>query len=142
MQRRRFLASAGAAATAGVSLLSGCLGASGSDTAAYDIGMTAQAFVEAEFTVSPGETVVWHNNSARAHTITAYEDALPEGSAFFASGDFESEQAARDSWWSDRGGALENGDEFSVTFEEPGEYDYFCIPHEQAGMIGTIYVEE
>lgn len=141
MQRRRFLASAGAAATAGVPLLAGCLGATGSD-AAYDVGMTAEAFVEAEYTVSPGETVVWRNNSTRTHSVTAYEAALPEGASFFATGGYDDEQAARDAWWSERGGALENGEEFSVTFEEPGQYDYFCIPHEEAAMLGTIYVEE
>lgn len=142
MQRRRFLASAGAAAMAGLASLSGCLGASGSESAGYDVGMTAEAFVEAEFTVSPGETVVWRNNSTRTHTVTAYEDAIPEGTVFFATGGYEDEQTARDAWWNDRGGALENGEEFSVTFTEPGQYDYFCIPHEQAGMLGTIYVEE
>ncbi|MGM0590770.1 MAG: plastocyanin/azurin family copper-binding protein, partial [Halobacteriota archaeon] len=25
--------------------------------------------------------------------------------------------------------------------EVPGEYQYFCIPHEQGGMLGTIVVE-
>jgi hypothetical protein len=29
---------------------------------------------------------------------------------------------------------------FSFTFEEPGTYDYFCIPHESMGMIGSVTV--
>jgi hypothetical protein len=29
---------------------------------------------------------------------------------------------------------------FSFTFEEPGTYDYFCIPHESLGMIGSVTV--
>ena len=142
MQRRRFLASIGAAVTAGLASLSGCLGAEGSDSAAYDVGMTAQAFVEAEVTVSPGETVVWYNNSTRTHSVTAYENAIPEAASFFASGGFDDEETARDAWWADRGGAIENGEEFTHTFEEPGRYDYFCIPHERGGMRGTVYVEE
>lgn len=142
MQRRRFLTSAGVAATASFTAFSGCLGVSGNDDPGYDIGMTAQAFVEDEFTVSPGETVSWYNNSSRSHTVTAYEASLPEGATFFASGGFDDEQTARDEWWANRGGAMENGDEFTVTFEEPGQYDYFCIPHEQGAMIGSIYVEE
>ena len=32
------------------------------------------------------------------------------------------------------------GDHFEVTLTEPGVYDYFCTPHEQAGMVGRIIV--
>ena len=28
----------------------------------------------------------------------------------------------------------------SFTFEEPGTYDYYCIPHESQGMVGTVTV--
>ena len=30
---------------------------------------------------------------------------------------------------------------YEVTFDEPGTYEYFCIPHEQQGMRGTVEVE-
>jgi hypothetical protein len=33
------------------------------------------------------------------------------------------------------------GESFSVTFDTPGVYDYFCVPHEQAGMVGRIIVD-
>jgi hypothetical protein len=33
-----------------------------------------------------------------------------------------------------------SGGTFSFTFEEPGTYDYFCIPHESLGMIGSVTV--
>lgn len=33
-----------------------------------------------------------------------------------------------------------SGESFSFTFEEPGTCDYFCIPHEQVGMVGTVTV--
>jgi plastocyanin len=32
-----------------------------------------------------------------------------------------------------------DGDTFEFTFEEPGEYQYYCEPH--LGMFGTITVE-
>ena len=32
------------------------------------------------------------------------------------------------------------GDHFEVTLTEPGVYDYFCTPHEQAGMVGRVIV--
>lgn len=37
---------------------------------------------------------------------------------------------------------LGEGDEFEWTFEVPGEYTYFCIPHEAAGMVANLTVEE
>jgi plastocyanin len=36
---------------------------------------------------------------------------------------------------------IQSGDTFDVTFEQPGTYEYYCIPHESAGMKGTIVVE-
>ena len=33
-------------------------------------------------------------------------------------------------------------EEFSVTLSEPGVYDFYCIPHEHAGMVGRIVVGE
>jgi hypothetical protein len=33
-----------------------------------------------------------------------------------------------------------SGGTFSFTFEEPGTYDYFCIPHEEMGMVGSVTV--
>ena len=38
---------------------------------------------------------------------------------------------------------IENaGFEYEHTFETPGDYEYVCEPHESAGMVGTITVEE
>lgn len=34
------------------------------------------------------------------------------------------------------------GDNFEVTLTVPGVYDYYCEPHEQAGMVGRIVVGE
>lgn len=32
------------------------------------------------------------------------------------------------------------GGKFTKTFDVPGEYYYFCIPHESLGMLGTVIV--
>ena len=142
VSRRAFLAGAGASVLTG---LSGCAALSaGGDGGgrSYDVGMTSQAFRPYEVTVSAGDEVVWRNTSVRNHSVTAYGQAIPDEAAYFASGGFESEKAARRAWRDHLGGVLHNGDTYAHTFEVPGRYDYFCIPHEQAGMVGTVIVEE
>jgi plastocyanin len=142
MHRRRFLRRAGAAGgVAATTALAGCSSVGGEPD--YDVGMVADAFRPAELTVSVGDTVVWENTSARGHTVTAYEDAIPDAADYFASGGFDDEERAREAWWSaDFGGRLESGDRFSHTFEVAGRYDYVCIPHETGGMYATVFVEE
>jgi len=137
VSRRSFLAAVGSTATAG---LTGCLGLF--EREPFDIGMTATAFNPATFSVPAGTTVVWKNTSVRLHTITAYERMLPDGAAFFATGGYESETAAREAWNSDNEGALDTDQTFEYTFEIPGDYQYLCIPHETGGMVGTIRVTE
>ena len=39
----------------------------------------------------------------------------------------------------DRGGFWRN---VSYVFEEPGKYDYFCIPHESMGMVRSVTVSD
>ncbi|MFB6130257.1 MAG: plastocyanin/azurin family copper-binding protein [Salinigranum sp.] len=138
MDRRRFLAGLGAAGVVG---LAGCT-AGASDGQDYDIGTTATRFHPPEFTTSVGTEVVWKNTSSRAHTVTAYESHLPDGAAYFASGGYDTEQAARNAFYDKFGGALDSGETFSHTFEDPGTYHYFCIPHEQAGMVGKVVVQK
>jgi plastocyanin len=136
MDRRRMLATLGAAfATGGA----GCT-AVGVGSTDGDVGMTAVAFEPATFTVAPGEEVVWYNNSARAHSVTAYEDGIPAAADYFATGGYDSEAAAREAW-DGMNGSIENGEQYAHTFEVPGTYNYFCIPHERAGMVGQIVVE-
>ena len=135
MDRRRFLAAAGAAASL---TFAGCGGASGRDD--FDVGMTGTAFKPAGLAVSVGDEVTWKNTSTRDHTVTAYGGKIPDGAAYFATGGYESARAARDAW-DGANGAITSGEYFRHTFETPGTYTYFCIPHEQAGMVGTVTVE-
>jgi plastocyanin len=39
-------------------------------------------------------------------------------------------------------GDIAPGGTFRHTFEVPGAYVYFCIPHEAAGMIGRVTVQD
>lgn len=108
----------------------------------YDIGMSANAFVPERFAASVDEPVVWYNDGSRAHTVTAYEQGIPDGAAFFASGGYESEPAARDGWYSGEGGSIPPGESFTDSFSQPGRYEYFCVPHESRGMTGVVVVED
>jgi len=70
--------------------------------------------------VEPGTTVRFQI-AAGAHSATAYENRIPSDANAFDSGVISS------------GG-------FEYTFEEPGTYDYYCIPHKSVGMVGRIVV--
>lgn len=137
MDRRAFLTATGGAAVG----VAGCLGSSRTRTD-YDIGMSASAFLpQDDFEPRVGERVVWRNTGMRTHTVTAYGGAIPEDAAYFASGGFDDESAARDAWLENGGGGISSGQTFTHTFEVPGTYNYFCIPHEKAGMVGQFTVE-
>jgi plastocyanin len=133
MDRRTFLA--GAAVVTG-----GCLGLGASPD--HDVGMELTAFDPQEITVDAGTTVVWKNTSSRGHTVTAFENGIPEDAEYFASGGFDSEAAARDAWQDTEGGILFGSETFEHTFEVPGRYDYVCLPHERSGMLGAVVVRE
>lgn len=144
MRRRALLAALG---TGVVGVTAGCSSALAGDEPdcqgeACDIGMDRMAFVPDTYEVNVGQTAVWKNTSSAAHTVTAYENDIPASAAFFASGGYEDEQTARDQWNENRGGGIGPRETFELTFEIPGTYDYFCIPHERGGMIGEIVVSE
>jgi plastocyanin len=118
-------------------LLAGACSGSGDGTS---VQMTdSLTFDPQEFHVAVGEKVTFVNSSGAPHSVTAYDDGIPEGGEYFASGGFESEEAARDDV---AGGLIEPEGTYEVTFDQPGTYEYFCIPHEGSGMTGEIVVEE
>lgn len=81
--------------------------------------------------IKRGQTVRWVNReTGNVHTATAYHPNY-QGKAL------RIPQGAKP-WDS---GYLLPGQSFSVTFDTPGVYDYFCLPHEHAGMVGRIIVE-
>ncbi len=80
--------------------------------------------------VQPGQTIRWVNlDPGNSHTATAYHPRnferplrMPEGA---------------EPWNSDY---LLPNETFSVTLMQEGVYDFFCVPHEHAGMVGRIIV--
>lgn len=138
MRRRQFLAILGAGSVG----LGGCVAGTDSAAQSYDIGMRASAFDPQRFETTVGATVVWRNTNSRAHTVTAYENTLPDGAAYFASGGFGSETAARKMFWDRFGGSIPSRETYAHTFDVPGDYDYFCVPHERGGMVGRVTVTD
>ena len=126
------------ALSAAAVLLVACGGGDGGGSPGSIAMAAGQNFDPPTVRVSVGDTVTWTNESPETHTVTAYGDDLPDGAAYFASGGFGSEEDARSNL-SD--GLIDPDETFEVTFDEPGTYDYFCIPHEGSGMKGTILVE-
>jgi len=85
--------------------------------------------------IQPGDTVRWIQVNGY-HSVTAYHPAngdrelrIPEGAKPWDSGMLLAEYPAK-------------GSTFEHTFTIPGVYDYLCIPHEAAGMVGRIIVGE
>ncbi|WP_135822141.1 DUF5059 domain-containing protein [Halostella litorea] len=110
------------------------------DDADHVVDMTAVAFEPTELTVAAGDTVAWTHAGGEPHSVTAVEDDIPDDATYWASGGFEGESAARDGWESGEG-AVQSGQSYVHTFETTGEHAYVCIPHEAAGMTGTVVVE-
>ena len=139
MRRRDFLRAAGGLGGA-AAVAAGSAGAQEGGTT-HTVDMTDQlVFDPDELTIAPGDTVVWENVGNVGHSVTAYEDDIPEEADYFASGGFDAEQAARDGYPSQ--GDIPGGESYEHTFEVTGTYEYFCIPHEAVGMVGTITVQE
>lgn len=87
-----------------------------------EVSMDGNSFVPGNLTVEVGATVVWTNNSNVVHTVTSGSDGSHDG--LFDSGDVAPDE------------------QFSYTFTETGTYPYYCIPHVNQGMTGTIEVED
>jgi plastocyanin len=111
------------------------------DDADHVVTMQAVAFEPEELTVTVGDTVAFEHAAGEAHNVVAYEDEIPEGADYWASGGFDSQEAA-EAGWEDGKGAVQAGQSYVHTFETPGTHGYYCVPHEAAGMVGTVVVEE
>lgn len=88
------------------------------------------AFFPDRLQIQPGETVRWVVESA-GHSSTAYH---PDNHELYQSRIPETAQP----WNSDV--LFNRGDSFEHTFTVEGVYNYYCIPHEGAGMVGAIVV--
>lgn len=145
LSRRRMLqlAAGSIVATAFSGLIAACNGdddEDGEEGAANGNGQTHTVemneqlvFDPDSLTISVGDTVTWVTVGTIPHTSTCDPElaANPEESVQLPEG--------AETWDS---GTVNEGEEFSHTFDVAGEYTYFCIPHEAAGMIATLTVEE
>ena len=75
-------------------------------------------FDPSDVTITAGETVHFVNNMLPPHNVIVEDrpDLAHESLAMLP------------------------GEEFDITFNDPGDYTYWCAPHKGAGMIGTIHV--
>ncbi|WP_236035653.1 plastocyanin/azurin family copper-binding protein [Haloarcula rubra] len=122
----------------GATAIAGCLGGSG--PSGPTVTMTGDLrFDPADVAIDPGQQVTWVNESGVPHTASAYGEGIPDEASYFASGGYESEQAVRQS--TSAKGFLERGETYSYTFDVTGTYQYFCLPHEESGMVGRVIVE-
>ena len=86
-------------------------------TTTLEVTIADFAFTPSNLAVSVGDTVTWTNTDSVPHTVTQN----PSGSGF-------------------QSGTIASGESFSFTFEEVGEFTYFCEFH--PNMTGTIVVTE
>ena len=133
VSRRQFVSRAGGLAVALglVPFIQACGNSASSEPDKLEIEMNDElVFEPKELTIKIGQTVTWINVGNMVHTSTndpakaqkTEHSALPEGAAPWNSG------------------LLRLKENWSYTFDVAGDYTYFCIPPEAAGMIGTIKV--
>jgi plastocyanin len=85
--------------------------------------LTTDAFSPNPIQVSVGNTVTWTNNDSQPHTVTSGSNGQPDNK-FNPSPNFSP--------------LLNQGQTFSFTFTEAGDYPYFCMLH--PNMVGTVNV--
>ena len=113
--RFRFIASAGALIAA---LAVGP--AVAQDAPPPTVRMGTFTFTSPEVHISSGTTVSWVNGSNDTHTVTADDGAYDSGD-------------------------VPSGESFSMSFDEPGRYQYYCVYHGGPGlqdMSGVVIVDE
>jgi plastocyanin len=85
--------------------------------------LTTDAYSPNPIQVSVGTAVTWTNNDSQPHTVTSGSNGQPDNK-FNSSPNFTP--------------LLNQGQTFSFTFTEEGEYPYFCLLH--PNMVGTVNV--
>ncbi len=88
-------------------------------------------FAPAEVRIRVGEEVEWRNVGNIAHTVTTDPSKVANRAGV-------SVPSGVKPWDS---GLLGADETFSRTFKQAGSYQYVCIPHEGARMVGTVIVE-
>lgn len=99
------------------------IGVSSASAATTTVKMGADngmlAFQPKAVTISAGDTVKWVNNKLAPHNVVFEKNAEYNHKTL----------------------TFSPGQSFESTFNEPGEYTYWCEPHRGAGMVGKIVVK-
>lgn len=80
-------------------------------------------FVPDQLTINPGDSVTWENGDGMIHSTTSGLDLDDPDSGLLWS-----------AW------LFNLGDTFTYTFNDVGEFPYYCIPHVPLGMTGNVTV--
>ncbi len=78
--------------------------ASGPANGPVEVKIDNYSFMPGDLTVAAGTTVTWVNHDDVPHTVRSVDGAI-------------------------RSKALDTDDKFSMTFDKPGTYEYFCSVH-------------
>ena len=78
-------------------------------------------------TVKAGETVEFVNNKAFPHNVVFDEDAVPDG--------VNADAISHEDYLNGPGEKVSN------KFDKAGTYEFYCEPHQGAGMQGKIVVQ-
>jgi plastocyanin len=81
------------------------------------------SFVPSSLVIHTGDTVFWTNSDVLTHTVTSGNPCSPNG--VFNSGVMDPQ-----------------GSQFSFTFNNVGDFNYYCLFHCLGGMTGDVTVEE
>jgi len=81
----------------------------------------SQSYSPDPIRIDSGQTITWYNGDTVSHTVTSGQDNDPDEGALFDSN------------------AIIANQKYSLTFESPGNYEYYCIYH--PSMIGEVVVE-
>ncbi|XP_024401925.1 plastocyanin, chloroplastic-like [Physcomitrium patens] len=83
-------------------------------------------FYPSNVTVAAGEAVTFVNNKAFPHNVVFDEDAVPAG--------VKVEELNHEDYLN------APNEQFDIVFKTAGTYEYYCEPHQGAGMKGSITV--
>jgi len=84
-------------------------------------------FEPSAVTIKAGDSVTFKNNAGFPHNIIFDEDAVPEG--------VKADAISHEDYLN------APGESYTVKLTTPGEYTFYCEPHQGAGMQGKITVQ-